>query len=59
MQVYKHLLKFIAIFVVAAIVCGDDDEDEDVYTTKDPKKREPSPCEGKYVCHTHTAATMA
>ena len=25
---------------------GDNGEDEDVYTTKDPAKREPSPCEG-------------
>ena len=23
-----------------------DDEDEDVYTSTDPKKREPTPCEG-------------
>lgn len=25
---------------------ADDSEDENVYTTTDPKKREPSPCEG-------------
>jgi len=33
------------VFAVAALVCGDDDDDEDVHTTKDPKKREPSKCE--------------
>ena len=27
------------------VVGRDDEEDEDPYTTTDPKKREPSPCE--------------
>ena len=37
----------LCLVLMHGVTRADDDEDEDVYTTTDPKKREPTPCEGK------------
>lgn len=36
------------IIVIGNYSLANDSEDENVFTTTDPKKREPSPCEGKF-----------
>lgn len=35
--------------VLGFVVCHGDENDEDPYTTTDPKKREPSPCESEFM----------
>ena len=44
-----RLFPVVCLLILHASQGRDDDDDEpyDPYTTTDPKKREPSPCEGK------------
>ena len=44
-----RLFPLVCLLIVHLSQARDDDDDEpyDPYTTTDPKKREPSPCEGK------------
>ena len=34
--------------ILGFVICHDEEDGEDPYTTTDPKKREPSPCESKF-----------
>ena len=47
MKLFFSLL--LAFFVATNCSKKGDDEEEDVYTSTDPKKREPTPCEGKLI----------